>query len=621
MSEHPQPAAETPRGTTFAELFEQSEISSKKEGEVVKGRVIAVQDDYAIVDIGYKSEGAISVDEFKDAEGKVTINVGDEVDVLIEEQEDDTGTIVLSKEKADKMKVWDEISGAYERDGVVEGRIISRVKGGLNVDIGVRAFLPGSQVDLRPVRNLEKMIGVMSKFKILKFNKRRGNIVLSRRALLEKEREALREQTLERLKEGAILDGIVKNITDYGAFIDLGGLDGLLHITDMSWGRVNHPSEIFEIGDEVRTVVLKYDPDRQRVSLGLKQIQPDPWREASETYTVGKKIEGKVVSLTDYGAFVELQEGIEGLIHVSEMSWTKKIKHPSKVLAVGDVVEAVVLDVNQDSRRISLGLKQLETNPWDLIEQNYPVGTIIKGKIRNITDFGVFVGIDEGIDGLIHVSDISWTKQVKHPNEIFRKGQEVEAIVLSIDRENERFSLGMKQLLDDPWTTIGGKYKAGDIVTGDIISVTDFGVFVQLDDGIEGLVHVSELSAKKVEKPEDVAKIGDKLTAEIINIDTKERRIRLSVKAIESSAEKQEYAAYVAKQGSTRTSLGDLISRAAGTRGEAAETPAEPEAGEAQDAAPEAGAAVEPEETAKEGAVEAEAEETETGESEDEPTT
>ncbi|MCB9489116.1 MAG: 30S ribosomal protein S1 [Deltaproteobacteria bacterium] len=595
---------------SFAELFEQSEMHTKKEGEVVSGKIIAIQGDYAIVDIGYKSEGTIVVDEFKDVEGKLNLNVGDVVDVLIEEQEDESGTIVLSKEKADKMKVWDQISDAYERDGVVEGRIVSRVKGGLNVDIGVRAFLPGSQVDLRPVRNLEKMIGVVSQFKILKFNKRRGNIVLSRRALLEKEREALRKNTLERLKEGAVLDGIVKNITDYGAFIDLGGIDGLLHITDMSWGRVNHPSEMFEIGDEVQTIVLKYDEERQRVSLGLKQITPDPWQEVPAKYAVGQKVEGKVVSLTDYGAFVELMEGIEGLIHVSEMSWTKKIKHPSKVLAVGDVIEAIVLDINIENRRISLGLKQLEPNPWDVIEQNYPVGTHIVGKIRNITDFGVFVGIDEGIDGLIHISDISWSQRIKHPSELFKKGQEVEAIVLSIDRENERFSLGIKQLHEDPWNNVPSKYRVGDIVSGEAISITDFGVFVSLEEGVEGLVHISELSAKKVENPEEVVKVGEKVTAEIINIDTKERRIRLSIRAIADNEEKAQYADYVQKQGSTKSSMADLIAAATSkTQDEPAES-AEAETVEEAEEAPVADAAEDETPSEEAASEEADAEET-----------
>ncbi len=586
---------------SFAELFEQSEIGTKKEGEVVRGKIIAIRNDNAIVDIGFKSEGSIDLNEFKKSDGSVDVNVGDEFDVLLVEAEDDTGKIVLSKEKADKMKVWDEISNAYDDDGIVEGKIIARVKGGLNVDIGVRAFLPGSQVDLRPVRNLEKLVGTISHFKILKFNRRRGNIVLSRRALLEKEREELRNKTLTRLEENAVLDGIVKNITDYGAFIDLGGIDGLLHITDMSWGRVNHPSEMFEIGDEVKTVVLKYDPERQRVSLGLKQITPDPWKDVDKKYQIGERIEGKVVSLTDYGAFIELEQGVEGLIHVSEMSWTKKIKHPSKLLAVGDVVESIILDVNVENRRISLGLKQTEPNPWDIIEENYPVGTHIIGKIRNITDFGLFVGIDEGIDGLIHISDISWSQRIKHPGEIFKKGQEVEAIVLSIDRANERFSLGIKQLSEDPWVSVVSRYNMGDIVTGEIISIADFGVFVSIEEGVEGLIHISELSMKKIENPSEITQVGDKITAEIMNIDSKERKIRLSKKSIESNAEKTEYASYVAKHGSARSQMADLI--AAATSAESAHEAAK-QAASAPEEKPVEEAAAAPEEKPAEEAAE-----------------
>lgn len=543
---------------TFEQLLEASDFTPK-EGEVVRGTIITISDDHVTVDIGYKSEGQMNINEFLDENRNVTVKEGDVVDVLLELQEDEDGSIVLSKEKADRMKVWDEIASAYNSDGIVEGRIISRVKGGLAVDIGVRAFLPGSQVDLRPVRNLEHLIGELFKFKILKFNKRRGNIVLSRRALLEKEREALRSNTLMKLTVGAKLPGIVKNITDYGAFIDLGGIDGLLHITDMSWGRVNHPSELFEIGDEVEVMVLKYDEERQRVSLGLKQCSPDPWIEASAKYQVAEHVKGKVVSLTDYGAFVELEEGVEGLVHVSEMSWTKKIKHPNKILAVGDVIETVVLDIDAENRRISLGLKQTEPNPWDIVEERYPVGTRIIGKIRNITDFGVFVGIDEGIDGLIHISDISWTQRIKHPGELFKKSQEVEAIVLNIDRENERFSLGIKQLTDDPWLNVPGKYHIGDIVNGEVLNITDFGIFVYLEEGVEGLIHVSELSSKKVDSPGDFAKVADTITAEIIDIDPKERRIRLSVKSLEQNSEKADYAAFINKQGNAKTSLSDLI--------------------------------------------------------------
>jgi len=570
---------------SFAEMLEESIRANSREGDVVKGRIITVEGDHVVVDIGFKSEGVIPVNEFKTEAGEIQIQVGQEVEVLIESMEDESGTIILSKEKADKMKVWDDIYKAYTTDGVVKGKIVARVKGGLSVDIGVRAFLPGSQVDLRPVRNIDKLIGQEVECKILKYNKRRGNIVLSRRALLEKERETLRTETLKKLQEGAILDGIVKNITDYGAFIDLGGIDGLLHITDMSWGRVNHPSELFEVGDEIKVQIIKYDEERQRVSLGYKQIQPDPWSLVPDKYKINDKVRGKVVSLTDYGAFVELEEGIEGLIHVSEMSWVKKVKHPSKILAIGDVIEAVVLDVNMEARRISLGLKQTAANPWDIVKEKYPVGTRILGKIRNITDFGVFVGIDEGIDGLIHISDISWTQRIKHPSEVFKKGQEVEAVVLNIDSEHERFSLGIKQLHEDPWKNVPEKFHISDIVEGEIINITEFGAFVDLGEGIEGLIHVSELSTKKVDDPSKVIKIGDKIMVEIIKIDERERKIRLSRRSLEENREKADLAAFMQKQGTGKVRIGDLIAQAKSAKAEE-DTPDETEAAPEETAEP-----------------------------------
>ncbi|MBW2244044.1 MAG: 30S ribosomal protein S1, partial [Deltaproteobacteria bacterium] len=484
-------------GESFADLFSATE-KKMKEGEVTKGRILSIDDDQVQVDVGFKSEGFIDLWEFMDEQGKILVKVGDEVDVLIEEAEDDDGRIVLSKDKADRVKVWDEISEAFEADKPVEGRILSRVKGGLSVDIGVKAFLPGSQVDLRPVRNLENLLGERLQFKIIKFNQRRANIVLSRRALLEKEREKMRATTLETLQEAQIIDGVIKNLTDYGAFIDLGGIDGLLHVTDMSWGRVNHPSELFRVGDEIKVKVLRFDAETERVSLGLKQIQPDPWVDAAMRYPIGKRLSGKCVSLTDYGAFIELEPGIEGLVHVSEMSWTKRVKHPSKVVEIGNEVEAVVLDVDEYNRKISLGMKQIEPNPWALIEEKYPIGTHVSGEIRNITNFGVFVGLEEGIDGLVHVSDISWTENIKHPSEKFEKGNHVEAVVLKIDRENEKFSLGIKQLESNPWEDILKKFALGSEITGEVTNVTDFGAFVKLEDGIEGLVYSSELSQEPV---------------------------------------------------------------------------------------------------------------------------
>jgi small subunit ribosomal protein S1 len=545
--------------TSFAELFAEGP-KAVKEGEVARGVILSIDDDWVQVDIGFKSEGLVAAWEFMNEDGTMTVAVGDTVDVLIEDAEDEEGRIVLSKEKAERLKIWDEISNAYERDEAVEGSIVSRVKGGLSVDIGVKAFLPGSQVDLRPVRNLETLLGTRASFKIIKFNKRRGNIVLSRRALLETERRKLREDTLGTLAADQIVDGVIKNLTDYGAFIDLGGIDGLLHITDMSWGRISHPSELFQVGDEIKVKVLKFDPESERVSLGLKQIQPDPWVDAGMRYPLGKRLEGRVVSLTDYGAFIELEAGIEGLVHVSEMSWTKRVKHPSKVVAVGDTVEAVVLDVDERERKISLGMKQIEENPWTVIEQQYPVGARVKGTVRNITNFGVFVGLEEGIDGLVHVSDVSWTEQIKHPSEKFNKGDEVEALVLKIDKENEKFSLGIKQLEPNPWDGIQKKYPMGTEIKGPITSVTDFGVFVRLDEGIEGLVYSSELAAERVENPAEQFEAGQEVTALVVKVDPNEQKISLSIRAVTDKAERSALKELAAQQSSSQTTtLGDLL--------------------------------------------------------------
>jgi len=540
------------------DFYEQS-FRNIQEGEVIRGHIVQVSDDFVMVDIGYKSEGQISIQEFKDETGKVNAGIGDEIDVLLEFHDDDDGTIHLSKEKAAKIKVWDDISRIYSDDGMIEGKIIAKVKGGLAVDIGVQAFLPGSQVDLRPVRNLESLIGQTFPFKVLKYNKKRRNVVLSRRALIEKEREHLKAHTLATLEDNKVVEGIVKNITDYGVFVDLGGIDGLLHITDMSWGRVGHPSEMFQISDKIKVKVLSFDRESERVSLGLKQLVDDPWTQAQEKYPVDTKVRGRVVSLTDYGAFVEIEEGVEGLIHVSEMSWTKKVRHPSKILSVGNEIEAVVLSINPESKRISLGMKQLESNPWDVIAQKYPVGTTIAGKIKNITDFGIFIGIDEGIDGLVHISDISWTKRVKHPSEIFRKNQEVQAIVLNIDKENERFSLGIKQLESDPWESIPQRYPMGSIVSGPITNVTDFGLFVELEEGIEGLVHVSEISKEKIKSPVGQFKPGDKISAKVINISPKDRKIGLSVKKVEEQDERTNYDEYINTSKAATSNLGELL--------------------------------------------------------------
>ena len=544
---------------SFEDLFESS-LKELHSGNVVKGTIVQVNPDSVIVDVGGKSEGVIPVNEFTDEQGQIEVKVGDVFDVLIESTENENGLISLSKEKADRQKVWN----ALEEGAVVEGRIVSRIKGGLSVDIGVNAFLPGSQVDLRPVRNLDKMLGETYSFKIIKLNKRRGNIVLSRRVLLEEKRETLRSDTLETLEEGQAVEGVVKNLTDYGAFIDLGGIDGLLHITDMSWGRVSHPSDILAVGDKIKVKVLKFDREKERVSLGLKQIAPDPWLEVEQKYPLESLVKGKVVSLTDYGAFVELEQGVEGLIHVSEMSWTKRIKHPNKILNIGDEVESMVLALDIPNRRISLGLKQAEPNPWEVIGEKFPIGTIIEGQVKNITDFGIFVGVDEGIDGLVHISDLSWTKRIKHPSELYKKGDTVKAVVLNIDRENERFSLGVKQLNPDPWQSIPERFAPGTIIRGKVTSVTDFGIFLEVEEGIEGLIHVSEISKEKVDSPKDFAKVGDELEAVVLHVDTVERKIALSVKHLAHQKEKAEVDAFLGAQKSATSNLGDLLQGAMG---------------------------------------------------------
>ena len=521
---------------SFAALFEASATQTDKlrEGDIVAGTILKVGKDSVVVDIGYKSEGVISLHEFIDAEGKVSAQAGDHVDVLIESKENEDGLVMLSKEKADKLKVWDEISAACERDELIEGTITQRVKGGLAVTIkgGVKAFLPGSQVDLRPVRNLDRLLGQTFQFKVIKFNKKRGNIVLSRRVLLEKERDRLKEMTLENLQEGQVVTGTIKNITEYGAFVDLGGIDGLLHITDMSWGRVNHPSEVFEVGDEVTVKVLKYNADTERVSLGLKQTMEDPWNVAHDVYTSGKRVKGKVVSLTDYGAFIELEQGVEGLIHVSEMTWTKP-KHPSKILDVGQEVECVVLDLDAQNKRISLGLKQLEPDPWTVFTQSYNPGDIIRGRVRSITDYGVFVGIEEGVDGMVHKSDLTWTQRINNPADIYRKGDEVEAIILSINHDERKVSLGIKQLYEDPWTFIPDRYHEGAVLEVRSIGADDYGIHVELERGVEGVIPRGEISSDLSQEPTEVVNVGDIIKAQIIRIDREERTITLSLRAAE----------------------------------------------------------------------------------------
>src|SRR4029078_3626775 len=567
------PDADGPRDdAAYERLLDMYDVSFKNfaEGEVVKGIVLQVSESEVIVDVGYKSEGIIPVDEFRDETGKLSIKVGDTVDVLLEKTEDKEGYVVLSKEKAEKMKVWDDVERAYQERRIVTGRVIERVKGGLAVDIGVRAFLPGSQVDLRPVRNLDSLRGQELRMRVIKVNKKRGNIVLSRKAVLEEENAEKKRDTLETLEEGKVLMGTVKNITEYGAFVDLGGIDGLLHITDMSWGRINHPSEVLNVGDEIKVQVLKFDRESERVSLGYKQLQDDPWPTATLKYPVGVRVKGKVVSLTDYGAFVELEEGVEGLIHVSEMSWSKKVKHPSKVRIVGQEVEYQVLGIDQEAHRISLGLKQVESNPWNELAEKYPVGSKIKGKVRNLTEFGAFVEVEEGIDGLIHISDLSWTKRVKHPSEVLKKGDTVEAVVLNIDAENQRLSLGLKQLATDMGDEFFSHHKVNDIVQGKVVRVTNFGAFVELHEGIEGLVHVSELDEKRIEKPEEAVKVGDVYAMKIIKINEGEKKSGLSIKAVKQDEYKQDLESYResanAQQTSTATALGDALRAAPAAR-------------------------------------------------------
>lgn len=548
-------------GDSMESVMDMYEESFKRfaEGEVVTGRIISIDKDQVLIDIGYKSEGQVRMQEFLDENGNITAKVGDAIEVMVEWWDDEEERVLLSKDKAANIKIWESIKTSYDEEGTVKGTITNRVKGGFSVDIGVPAFLPGSQADLRPIRNLDEMVGKEFDFKILKYNRKRSNIVLSRRAILEKELDEKRTATLANIEEGKVVEGAVKNITEYGVFVDLGGVDGLLHITDISWGRVKHPSELFSIGDEITVKILNLDLENERVSLGMKQLAEDPWSTAAEKYAVGSRVTGKVVSLTDYGAFIELEEGIEGLIHVSEMSWTRKIRHPSKVVSVGDEVEAVVLDIKPESRRISLGMKQVVPNPWDVISGKYPIGTTIEGKIKNITDFGLFIGIDEGIDGLVHISDISWTKRIKHPSELYKKGDVVQAIVLDIEKNNERFSLGIKQLQNDPWQSVSERYEVGKEITGTITNLTDFGVFVELEEGIEGLVHISEISKDKIKSPTEKFKVGDVITSRVMNINTEERRIGLSIKRLEIEDEQNLLSDYVNNIRPATSSFGEIL--------------------------------------------------------------
>ena len=540
---------------TLAALYDET-FKNIEEGTITEGRVIDIQRDRIMVDIGYKSEGMIPVDQFSQEELD-TLAVNDPVQVYIEQCEDSDGNLMLSKEKADKMKVWEDLEVAHNEETQVQGKVISRIKGGMIVDIGVKAFLPGSQIDLTPVRDLDGLVGKTYNFKIIKINHRRGNVVVSRRALLEETRDKRRETTLSTLSEGQLIEGTVKNITDYGAFLDLGGIDGLLHITDISWGRVGHPSDMFSIGDRVEVLVLKYDRETGRISLGVKQKSADPWTKVEEKYPGRSRVKGKVVSLTDYGAFVELEPGVEGLVHVSEMSWTHEVRHPSKVVSVGDEIEAQVLHVDQHSRKISLGMKQTAPNPWDIIEEKYPEGTQIEGKVKSVTDFGAFVGLDEGVDGLIHISDMSWIKHIKHPSELFKKGQSVNAVILKIDKDKERLSLGYKQLIPDPWVSdIPQRYHVGENATGQVSKVADFGVFVELEGGVEGLIHVSEIGPDMQEGLEEKFAVGQEVVAKIVKVDCEDRKIALSLWEHLKDVEQSEVEQFNSSQGSVDQSLG-----------------------------------------------------------------
>jgi small subunit ribosomal protein S1 len=542
---------------SMSELYEES-LRRVQEGEVVKGRIVSITKDFVMVDIGYKSEGQIPIHEFTTPEGEVTAQVGDEVEALMESREDEEGALMLSKNKASKIKVWEEVSYAYHHDGDVVGTIVAKVRGGLSVDLGgIIAFLPGSQVDLTPMRHTDHLIGQKLNFNVLKFNRKRRNVVLSRRALLEKAKGEAKATLLATLEEGKVLEGVVKNITDYGIFVDLGGLDGLLHITDLSYGRVRHPADLFKVGDPITVKVLSFDREKERISLGLKQLTADPWSLVEEKYPLASKVTGRVVSLTDYGAFVELEPGVEGLIHISEMSWTRKIRHPSQVTSVNDQVECTVLELEPNRKRISLSLKQVEPNPWEVIGEKYPVGSVIEGKIKNITDFGIFIGIDEGIDGLVHISDISWTKRFKHPSELYKKGQVVQAKVLYIDKDNERFSLSIKDLTPNPWQSIDQRFPMGSAVSGPITNITDFGLFVEVEEGIEGLIHISELGRDKQKMAG--LKVGDVIRAKVIHASPQERRIGLSIRKLETDEEQSHYRDYMHSRTEATTNIGDLI--------------------------------------------------------------
>ncbi len=545
----------------FAAALEEyaPEMGDIEEGTIVQGEVVRMDDDTVLVDVSFKSEGQIPAAEFRDAHGNMTVNIGDRVDVYVVKKDENDGTIILSFEKAKRQQLFDQLEKVMEENGIIKGVITRRIKGGYTVDLdGIEAFLPGSHVDLRPVPDMDALVNQEYEFRVLKINRRRSNVIVSRRVLLEEDRETKRSALLQTLEEGQIVKGKAKNITEYGVFVDLGGLDGLLHITDMSWKRIRHPKEMVQLGQELELKVLSFDKETQKVSLGLKQLVPDPWQDITERFPEGSRHTGKVTNLVDYGVFVELEPGVEGLVHISEMSWTRKLRHPSQMVRQGDEVEVVILGVDCEKKRISLGMKQVKPNPWELVGQQYPEGTVIEGTIKNITEFGMFIGIDDGIDGLIHVSDISWTKKIRHPNEMFKVGDVVQAKVLTVDKENEKFTLGMKQLTEDPWSTVPARYPVGNIITGTVTNVTDFGLFVEVEEGIEGLIHVTEIG-KKVKSPAEMFKEGDTVQAKIIHVSADERRLGLSIKQIKEDEERRKPKDYHSGDNSMTQTLGDLL--------------------------------------------------------------
>jgi small subunit ribosomal protein S1 len=543
------------------EKYLNSDFDEVQEGSIISGEVVKITPNYVLVDVSFKSEGQIPVEEFQDSNGNLTVQEGDKVDVYVVSKDEVEGAITLSYERARRFKLLDELEKLMEENGTIRAPIIRRIKGGYQVDLGgIIAFLPGSHVDLRPVPDMDALVGQEFDFRVLKINRRRSNIIVSRRVLLEEEREKKREELLSTLAEGQVVKGKVKNITEYGVFIDLGGVDGLLHITDMSWKRIKHPKEMVQLGDELELKVISFDPKEKKVSLGLKQLVPDPWENITERFPVGTKLKGKVTNLVDYGAFVELGDGVEGLVHISEMSWTRKLRHPSQMVKVGDEVEVVILGVDAERKRISLGMKQVNPNPWDIVTEKYPEGTILEAPIKNITEFGLFIGIEDGIDGLIHVSDISWTKKIRHPKELYKVGDIVRAKVLTVDKENEKFTLGIKQLTEDPWLEVPDRYPVGTTVIGKLTNITDFGLFVEVEEGIEGLVHVSEMSRKKIKNPKEVFQEGQEIRAKVIHVSADERRLGLSIKQFQEEEEKKRAQDFKNKSSAAAGSnLGELI--------------------------------------------------------------